>query len=94
MQIYPLAELAGPATHLSFTLTLADGRMIATLADAASFSDGLTKQERGTAHWRIAARMLDVAKKEPAYSKAATISLQSALLLQGLIDQVKYARHE
>ncbi len=88
MQFDPLAGPAGPATPLSFSLRLIDGRIIASLADATTLLAGLTEQQRASGHWRIAARMLDIATKEPSYLKAATMSLQSALLLQGLLDDL------
>ncbi len=84
-----LARPVGPATPLSFPLTLADGRIIATVAEASTFLGALTEQQRDTGHWRIAVRMLDIAQNEPSYMKTATMSLQSALLLQGLIDNVR-----
>jgi hypothetical protein len=82
------AELTEPGTPLSFPLVLADRRAIVTVADAKALLNDLTEGQRNAGYWRVATRMLDVARRETAYLKAATISLQSALLLQGLIENV------
>jgi hypothetical protein len=70
------------ATHpLPLTLELADGRTIATIADASALFSTLTPAQKETSHWRIAVRMLSHAVREPAYLRAATLSLQTALVL-------------
>jgi hypothetical protein len=78
-----LLELTEKST-LSFPLTLIDGTSIETVGEAANYFSSLSEEQRGQGHWTIAIRMLNHALKEPAYLKAATLSLQSALLLQGL----------
>jgi hypothetical protein len=74
-----LLELTEKST-LSFPLTLIDGTSIETVGEAANYFSSLSEEQRGQGHWTIANHVL----KEPAYLKAATLSLQSALLLQGL----------
>ena len=70
---------------LSFPLTLTDGKVIATVGEAASWFAGLTLEQRGKGHWMIAIRMLNNALKEPSYLKTATMSLQTALILDGIL---------
>ena len=74
------------ATPLAFTLELRDGRSIARVGEAANYFGGLTEDQRETGHWRVAIRMLNNAIKEPSYLRAATMSLQTALLLDGMLD--------
>jgi hypothetical protein len=66
-------------------MLLTDGREIATLRDASLFFATLTPEERDEAHWRIAIRMLANAVKQPVYLKTATISLQTAFVIEGLL---------
>ena len=70
---------------LAFTLTLTDGREIATLRDASLFFATLTPEQREASHWSIAIRMLGNALKQPIYLRAATISLQTALVIEALL---------
>jgi hypothetical protein len=70
---------------LPFTLNLEDGRIIAKIGDAAHFFSSLTEEKRQTNHWTIAIRMLGNALKEPSYLRAATMSMQTALMLDGLL---------
>ena len=66
-------------------MLLIDGRKIATIRDASLFFATLTPEERDESHWRIAIRMLGNVAKQPTYMKAATISLQTALVIEGLL---------
>lgn len=70
---------------LAFTLTLTDGREIVTLRDASLFFATLTPEQREESHWSIAIRMLGNALKQPTYLRAATISLQTALVVEALL---------
>jgi hypothetical protein len=42
-------------------------------------------EQRERFHWVVAVRMLDHALREPRYLKAATISFQTALVLDGVL---------
>lgn len=70
---------------LSFPLKLVDGTTIDTVGAAAGYLSALSEEQRGQGHWTIAIRMLNHALKEPAYLRAATLSLQTALLLAGVL---------
>jgi hypothetical protein len=70
---------------LSFPIVLADGRTIAEIGDVADLFDELTEAQRNSSHWSIAIRMLDHALREEAYLKTATLSLQTALAMDGLL---------
>ena len=72
-------------SRLSFPLTLTDGTAIATVGEAATFFARLPLEQRDKSHWTIAIRMLNNALKEPAYLKTATMSLQTALILDGIL---------
>jgi len=78
-----------PALHrhspLTFPIALADGRTISKIGDAADLFENLTDAQRRSSHWSIAVRMLDHALNEPAYLKTATMSLQTALAMDGLL---------
>jgi hypothetical protein len=81
------ADHPGPDRHsaLAFPITLADGRTISEIGDVADLFDSLTEAQRSSSHWSIAIRMLDQALIEPAYLKTATLSLQTALAMEGLL---------
>ena len=70
---------------LSFPITLADGRTISEIGDVADLFETLTEAQRSSSHWSIAIRMLDHALHEQAYLKTATLSLQTALAMDGLL---------
>jgi hypothetical protein len=82
-QEFALAGLSNNS-RLSFSLTLTDGTVIATVGEAATFFARLTLEQRDKSHWTIAIRMLNNALKEPTYLKTATMSLQTALVLDGI----------
>jgi hypothetical protein len=67
-------------------LTLFDGRTITTVSDAANYFAALSEVERDKYHWRVAIHALDAAIGEPSYLKTATISLQTALTMDGLLS--------
>ena len=70
---------------LAFPIVLADGRTISEIGDVAALFDSLTEAQRNSSHWSIAIRMLDHALREQAYLKTATLSLQTALAMDGLL---------
>jgi hypothetical protein len=70
---------------LAFPLTLKSGQVIETVGDAASYFGTLTEEKRGQGHWQIAVKMLNHALDQPTYLKTATISLQTALVLEGVL---------
>ena len=72
-------------SRLSFPLTLTDGTVIATVGEAATFFARLPLEQRDKSHWTIAIRMLNNALKEPTYLRTATMSLQTALVLEGIL---------
>jgi hypothetical protein len=75
-----LLELSN-SSPLPFTLELQDGRTVANVGEAAAYFNILTKEQREASHWKIAIRMFNNALREPGYLRAATMSLQTALLL-------------
>jgi hypothetical protein len=70
---------------LAFPLTLNNGQVIETVGDAASHFATLCDEKRAQSHWQVAVRMLNNALNEPTYLKTATMSLQTALLMDGLL---------
>ena len=70
---------------LSFPLRLVDGTTVAMIGDAANYVGKLSQEQRERFHWVVAVRMLDHALKEPRYLKTATISFQTALVLDGVL---------
>lgn len=83
-QDFALSGLSN-SSRLSFPLTLMDGKVLATVGEAASFFAGLQPEQRDKSHWTIAIRMLNNALKEPTYLRTATMSLQTALVLEGTL---------
>ena len=71
--------------RLAFEMVLIDGRKIATIRDASLFFATLTPEDRDESHWRIAIRMLRNAVNQPTYTKAATTSLQTALVIEDFL---------
>jgi hypothetical protein len=76
-------------SDLSFAITTRDGSVIASIGDAADFFSALGEERRQQSHWRVAIRMLDTALREPRYLKAATMSLQTALAMDGLVERMQ-----
>jgi hypothetical protein len=70
---------------LSFPLALTDGKILATIGDSAACFSNLTAEQREKNYWQIAIRMLNHALHEPNYLKAATLSLQTAFVLEGTL---------
>ena len=71
---------------LAFELVTTEGTL-ATLADAVTMIDQLTPEQLETLWWKRAAAVLHSATKEPAYINAATLTLQTALTLSGMLFQ-------
>jgi hypothetical protein len=69
------------SSPLSFALELRGGQTIASVGDAAAYFSALTGEQREAGHWKIAIQMLNTAIREPSYLRAASMSLQTALLL-------------
>jgi hypothetical protein len=79
-----LSKLANKSP-LSFQLMLIDGVSIETVADAAAFFGNLSEDQKEQHYWKVAIRMLNIALQEPNYLKTATMSLQTALLMEGTL---------
>jgi hypothetical protein len=73
-------------TPLSFALQLTDGGALRSVGEASELFAGLSHDQRDRPHWAVAIRMFAHAMQEPAYLKAATMSLQTALLMDGLLQ--------
>lgn len=70
---------------LAFSLTLKNGQVIETVGDAAAFFGALSAEQLTQHHWKVAVRMLDNALNQPTYLRTATMSLQTALLIEGIL---------
>jgi hypothetical protein len=73
-------------TPLAFACSLTDGRVVATVGEAASFLAALPDKDREKPHWQTAVRMFNHAINEPEYLPTATLSFRSALMLEGLAE--------
>lgn len=71
-------------TPLAFDLVCKDG-IATTLGDAVRVFGALTPEQRGQHCWTVAIYMINTAIKESRYLTAATISLQTALNLSGML---------
>ena len=58
-----------------------------TVGDAVRAIAELTPEQRETHYWKVAILTLNSAIKEPQYISAATITLQSALNMTGMLAQ-------
>jgi hypothetical protein len=76
-------------TPLPFEIDLVDGSKIKTIGDVETYLRNLNDDQRENSHWGIAARMVANAMREPAYLKAATMSFQTALALDGLLVRMR-----
>jgi hypothetical protein len=70
---------------LTFPLTLNNGQVIETVGDAAAYFGALSAEQLTQHHWKVAVRMLDNALNQPTYLRTATMSLQTALLFEGIL---------
>ena len=73
-------------TRLAFELVCKDG-LVATLGDAVRMVGELTPDQREEYWWTVAIHMINAAIKEPRYLIAATITLQTALRLSGMLAE-------
>jgi hypothetical protein len=75
-------------TPLAFSLLLKPQypqALLTTLGDASRLLSELTPAQRELWHWRIAIGSLNYAVQEPRYIKTATLSLQTALVLDRML---------
>jgi hypothetical protein len=72
-------------SSLAFSLTLNNGQVIETVGDAAAYFGALSAEQLTQHHWKVAVRMLDNALNQPTYLRTATMSLQTALLFEGIL---------
>jgi hypothetical protein len=70
---------------LPFEIELVNGSTVGTVGDAMNYLLKLGQEQHPKSHWHIAIRMFSNAQREPAYLKAATISLQTAFALERLL---------
>jgi hypothetical protein len=73
-------------TAIPIALQLVDGRILRSVGEASEYFSGLSQDQRERPHWRVAIGMFAHTMREPAYLKAATMSLQTALLMDGLLQ--------
>jgi hypothetical protein len=71
-------------TPLAFELICKEG-VVATLGDAVRVFSELTPDQRDTHWWTTAIHTVNIAIQEPRYLTAATITLQTALRLSGML---------
>ena len=76
-------------TPLPFEIELIDGTVVVTIGDFEKYIAGLSPARRKRSHWSIAIRMMRIAFKEPAYLKAATLSFQTALVLDEQVSELR-----
>lgn len=68
-------------------ITLADGRVIRTLADATAYMTALPARHLANAHWSEAARLIKAAVDDPSKIDAAVAQLRRALRAEGLMGR-------
>jgi hypothetical protein len=73
-------------TPLPFALALKDGTTLATAGDAGAYLSRLSADQLQNHHWKVAVKLLDSALKESRYLQAANVTLQTALMLDGLAE--------
>jgi hypothetical protein len=73
-------------TPLAFEL-VCKGTVVKTLGDAVRLYGELTPEQREEYFWRVAIHTLNSAIKEPRYLTAATINLQTALNMSGMLAE-------
>jgi hypothetical protein len=71
---------------LAFKLVTTQGTL-ETLGDAVTMIGLMTPEQRQTHWWKRSLYTLHTAVKEPAYINAATLTLQTALTLSGMLFQ-------
>ena len=78
-------------TPLAFELVRKDD-VVATVGDAVRLFGELTPDQHDQYCWKVAIQMLNSAIKEPRYLTAATMTLQTALNLSGMLAEPPEAR--
>ena len=84
-----IESLLSRETPLTFEIDLVDGSAIRTVGDVEAYLRNLNDGQSEASHWEIATRMFLNAMREPAYLKAATMSFQTALALDGLLARLQ-----
>ena len=79
-----LPLLLDKTSALPIPLVLIDGKPLATIGDAGAYLSRLSPEQLEKHHWKVAIKLLDSALKEPRYLYAANVTLQTALILDGL----------
>ncbi len=74
-------------TPLAFEIEMLDGSTIKTVGDVELYLRQLSDEQQLHSHWGVAVQMFANAMREPAYLKAATMSFQTALALDGLLQR-------
>ena len=72
-------------TPLPFPLELKDGVRLTLVGDAVGYFTRLSEEQQQTHYWQRAIWMFNTAAKQPTYLGTATISLQTALLMDQLL---------
>ena len=72
-------------TLLAFDLVCKDDTALITIGDAVRVISLFTPEQREMYQWRNAIHMLNIALREPSYITAATVTLQTALNLSGML---------
>jgi hypothetical protein len=80
-----LPLLLDKTTALPIPLALIEGKALATIGDAGACLSRLSADQLEKHHWKVAIKLLDSALKEPRYLYAANVTLQTALILDGLV---------
>jgi hypothetical protein len=78
--------LLNKTSALPIPLVLIDANTLATIGDAGSYLSRLSAGQLEKHHWKVAIKLLDSALKEPRYLYAANVTLQTALILDGLLE--------
>jgi hypothetical protein len=81
--------LLDKTSALPIPLVLIDGKTLATIGDAGAYLSRLSAEQLEKHHWKVAIKLLDSALKEPRYFYAANVTLQTALILDGLLEAGK-----
>ena len=81
--------LLDKTSALPIPLVLIDGKTLATIGDAGAYLSRLSPEQLEKHHWKVAIKLLDSALKEPRYLYAANVTLQTALILDGVAEAGK-----
>ena len=85
-----IPHLLDKTSTLPIPLVLIDGKTtLATIGDAGGYLSQLSAEQLEKHHWKVAIKLLDSALKEPRYLYAANVTLQTALILDGLAEPGK-----